>query len=186
MKHTALTPKCGGCGSPSCPSCNPDAFLAKADVYTMELVEKPQITATPTLWRITPIRTRISKVISDWLNGYGVDAKAEDLNWKDLEDRLTDCFAQSLKEAIADAIEKAVDEDRKERSREDLHSMLAELANLEDMQAKIARLQKLLGEALAVCKAVRDANAGNSVRELSSQMRNLQAFLSKPEIKELQ
>lgn len=62
----------------------------------MELVEKPQITATPTLWRITPIRTRISKVISDWLNGYGVDAKAEELNWKDLEERLTDCFAQSL------------------------------------------------------------------------------------------
>lgn len=96
MKHTALNPRCGGCGSPSCPSCNPDAFLAKADVYAMELVETPQMTATPSLWRITPIRTKISKVISDWLNEYGVDAKAEDLNWKDLEERLTDCFAQSL------------------------------------------------------------------------------------------
>lgn len=61
----------------------------------MELVE-PQITATPALWRVTPIRTQITKVISDWLNEYGVDAKAEELNWKDLEERLTDCFAQSL------------------------------------------------------------------------------------------
>lgn len=69
MKHTALTPRCGGCGSPSCPSCDPEVFLSRA---------------------------QIAKVISDWLNEYGVDAKSEDLNWKDLEDRLTDLFSKEL------------------------------------------------------------------------------------------
>lgn len=69
----------------------PSVMKPIADVYTMELANNPEAQAM--LWRVAPIRSRIATVISEWLNQYGVDAKAEDLDWRDLEERLTSSVA---------------------------------------------------------------------------------------------